>query len=237
MGLVSCVQLARMPALGRCAPGAAVVSIPLGFGSGGVVSHQPTGVPAWPAATISADRLTALPVRALYVGTNGSSGAIERARTTIEVAFPYLGAPSTIGEISPANVQLLAGWQQLADVAIIASLIIAACSLAVSVASGLVERKRPFSLLRLTGAPLGVLRHVVALEAAAPLVAISVLSAGTGLLAAHLFLKSQLNESLRPPGAHYYLIVAAGIIAALGIIASTLPLLERITGPEVARNE
>jgi hypothetical protein len=29
----------------------------------------------------------------------------------------------------------------------------------------------------------------------------------------------------------------AGISAALGIIASTLPLLERITGPDVARNE
>ena len=121
--------------------------------------------------------------------------------------------------------------------AIIASLIIAASSLAVSVASGLVERKRPFSLLRLTGAPIGVLRRVVALEAAAPLVAVAVLSGGTGLLAAHLFLRSQLSESLQPPGAHYYLIVVAGIVAALGIIASTLPLLERITGPEVARNE
>jgi hypothetical protein len=186
---------------------------------------------------MSADRLKVLPVQALYVGTNGSTDAIERARTTIEIAFPYGGSPSTIGEISPGASQLLASWRQLADVAIIASLITAACSLAVSVASGLVERKRPFSLLRLTGAPLGVLRRVVALEAAAPLVAIAVLSAGTGLLAAHLFLRSQLNESLRPPGAHYYLIVVAGIVAALGIIASTLPLLERITGPEVARNE
>jgi hypothetical protein len=41
-----------------------------------------------------------------------------------------------------------------------------------SAASGLVERKRSFSLLRLAGAPLGVLRRVVALEAAAPLIAI-----------------------------------------------------------------
>jgi hypothetical protein len=35
----------------------------------------------------------------------------------------------------------------------------------------------------------------------------------------------------------YYLIVLAGLVASLGIIASTLPLLQRITGPEVARNE
>jgi hypothetical protein len=35
----------------------------------------------------------------------------------------------------------------------------------------------------------------------------------------------------------YYLIVLAGLVASLGIIASTLPLLQRITGPEVAWNE
>jgi hypothetical protein len=235
--LVACAQLARTPALGRCPAGATVASVPLEFGSGGVVAHRSDGASVWPAAPTSLDRLGSLPVQALYVSTNGSSSAIEQARTTIEIADPLGGTPSTIGEISPENAQVLSGWKQLADVAIIASLVIAAGSLAVSVASGLVERRRPFSLLRLAGAPLGVLRRVVALEAAAPLVAIAVLSAGTGLLAAHLFLRSQLSESLRPPGAHYYLIVAAGIAAALGIIACTLPLLERITGPEIARND
>ena len=35
----------------------------------------------------------------------------------------------------------------------------------------------------------------------------------------------------------YYLLTAGGILAALGIIAATFPLLARITGPEVARNE
>ena len=39
------------------------------------------------------------------------------------------------------------------------------------------------------------------------------------------------------PGAAYYLITAGGILAALGVIAATFPLLARITGPEVARNE
>ena len=39
------------------------------------------------------------------------------------------------------------------------------------------------------------------------------------------------------PGAAYYVITGAGIAVSLGIIASTMPLLRRITGPEVARNE
>ena len=39
------------------------------------------------------------------------------------------------------------------------------------------------------------------------------------------------------PGPAYYLLTTGGIVAALGIIAATFPLLARITGPEAARNE
>jgi hypothetical protein len=125
----------------------------------------------------------------------------------------------------------------MTDVVILASLVIAGCSLAVSAAGGLTDRKRPFSLLRLTGVQLGVLHRVVALETAVPLVLIAAVSAGTGLVAAELFLKSELGETLRPPDAGYYVVVLAGLVISLGVIASTLPLLKRITGPEAARNE
>jgi predicted lysophospholipase L1 biosynthesis ABC-type transport system permease subunit len=131
---------------------------------------------------------------------------------------------------------MIAELQQMVRVVIIASLVIAGCSLAVSVAAGVSDRKRPFSLLRLTGVQLGVLRRVVALEAAVPLLLTAVVAVGTGLLGAELFLRSQLGESLRAPGLGYFVIVVAGLIASLGIIAATLPLIERITGPEVARN-
>jgi len=105
------------------------------------------------------------------------------------------------------------------------------------VTAGVNDWKRPFSLLRLAGAPIRVLRRVVALEAAVPLFAVAALAAGLGFAAAALFLRSQLDETLRSPGLEYYVIVIAGLVASLGIIASTLPLIERITGPEVARNE
>ncbi len=80
-------------------------------------------------------------------------------------------------------------------------------------------------------------RRMVVLEAAVPLLVISVFSAGLGFLAAALFLSSQLGYSLRSPGVDYYLLNLGGIAASLAIIASTLPLIERIAGPEVARNE
>jgi predicted lysophospholipase L1 biosynthesis ABC-type transport system permease subunit len=129
------------------------------------------------------------------------------------------------------------GWRQLANVVILASLAIAGCSLAATIAGGVSERKRPFSLLRLTGVPLGVLRRVVALESAVPLLLVAVVAIAAGLASADLFLRAQMRYNLQPPGVQYYLIVATGLAASLGIIASTLPLLARITGPETARNE
>jgi hypothetical protein len=231
--LVSCAQLASTPALGRCAPGAVAA---IAAGGLGIPRRGTQAAYRWPAAAISPKRLQHLPVQAIAVSTNGSAAAIERARTALEAAYPYLPYPATtIGE-NPFN-STLEGEQQLANVVILVSLPIAGCSLAVSVAGGLSDRKRPFSLLRLTGAPLGVLRRVVALESAVPLLIVAVIATAMGFLAAQLFLTSQLQYSLRPPGLGYYLVVLAGLAASLGIIASTLPLLNRITGPETARNE
>jgi hypothetical protein len=231
-GLVSCAQLARIPAVGRCWAGAAVAAIAVYLGETGTGASE---APVWPAASVSPQRLARIPVETVLVGTNGSLAAIERARTALEAAFPYLGPPATLGG-TPAQ-SAYGELQRLSEVVIVASLVIAGCSLAVSVTGGLTERKRPFSLLRLAGAPLGTLRRVVALESAVPLMVIALLSAGAGFLASGLFLQSELSESLRPPGIGYYVIVLAGLAASLGVIAATFPLLARITGPEVARNE
>ena len=70
----------------------------------------------------------------------------------------------------------LAGYQQLANVVILVSFPIAGCSLAVSVVAGLNDRKRPFSMLRLTGVQLGTLRRVVALETVVPLFVVAVVA-------------------------------------------------------------
>ena len=112
-----------------------------------------------------------------------------------------------------------------------------ALHLAVSAVAGLTDRKRPLSLLRLTGVPLRLLRRVVALEAAVPLIAASAIAVGTGLLAADLFLQAQFGVSLQSPGTTYYLGVLGRLAISLRLIAATLPLLNRITGPETARNE
>jgi hypothetical protein len=70
-----------------------------------------------------------------------------------------------------------------------------------------------------------------------PLLITAVVAAGCGFLGADLFLRAQMDRTLQPPGGDYYLVVFAGLVASLAVIASTLPLLSRITGPETARNE
>jgi hypothetical protein len=232
-GLVSCADLARAPTLGRCADGAAVAEVYPNFTG---PDRQHTN--AWPADARTVEDLQHLPVLAVVVGTDGSTSTLERTRTALEMAYPDRRfPPATDDDFNTDSTKTLAQWKQLANVVILTSLPIAGSSLAVSVAGGLADRKRPFSLLRLTGAPLRVLRRVVALESAVPLLVAAAVAIGTGFVAAQLFLRAQMHYSLRPPGVAYYVIVLAGIAVSLGIIASTLPLLERITGPETARND
>jgi len=235
-GLVSCAQLARIPALGRCPGGAQAVALP---DLSSFIASPRTQQTTWPAAPISAMRLQDLPAVTIAVATNGSAQAVERARTALELDYPYRQTPDTIGEIGASlpSTQTDRAYQQLADVVVLLSLPIAGCTLAASVAAGLTDRKRAFSMLRLTGGSLGLLRRVVLLESAVPLLAVAAFSIGIGFLAAALFAKSQLSYSLVPPEAAYYLLTAAGMAVSLGIIAATFPLLARITGPEVARNE
>ena len=234
-GLASCADLARVPALGTCPPGAAAVAMP----AGGFVwdAHAPRpDTMVWPAAAIPADRLAALPVVTIAVGTDGSPAAVERARSVLEAAYPaQTSVPHTVPEMFAHND--VTQYQQLAEVMILASLVVAGCTLAVSVAGALGERRRPFSLLRLTGVPLAMLRRVIALESAVPLLVVAVVAIAAAYGSADLFLRAQLGYTVRPPGVPYYVTVAAGLLGSLAIIAGTLPLLKRITGPETARND
>ena len=191
----------------------------------------------WPTARLSEAQLTRLPVDAVVVATDGSSATIERVRTSLEQAFPFQGTPVAVEALDPATARLLAMMQDMTAVVIVASLIIAACSLAVSVTAGLGERKRPFSLLRLTGVPLSSLRRVITLESALPLFIVAVVSLVVGLVAGALYLSSQVGIAFQVPGITYWAAVIGGLVASLAIIAATFPLLSRVTGPEVARNE
>jgi hypothetical protein len=238
ISVVSCSQLATTPALGRCKAGAEVAAVVTDLGFVPITKGTSlTAGTVWPTAAISLQRVQKLAVQTVAVATDGSASSIARAQTVLESAYPFVSSPSSFGAVSPRNAATMAEFEHLTDVVIVVSLIVAGCSLAVTMASGLSDRRRPFVVLRLTGVPLAVLRRVVTLETAVPLLVISAVSAGVGLLAADLFLRSQLGFTLRAPGFLYYVTVLGGLAAALLVIGSTLPLLDRITRPENARVE
>ena len=235
-GVVACDQLAKTPAIGKCAPGATEASI--GYFLSNLLGHNSNASSTvWPSAHLSAADVARLPVDAVVVATNGSSGSLERARTTLERAFPFQGAPVAVDALDPSTARLLTMIQDMTDGIIVASLIIAACSLAVTIAAGLGERKRPFSLLRLTGVPTSLLHRVVALESALPLFLVAAVSIVVGLVSAALYLHSQVGIAFSIPGIAYWATVLGGLAASLAIITATFPILDRMTGPEVARNE
>ena len=237
-GVVSCAQLAAVPALGRCPAGATAAAFPADGFRGPLSGIDATTI-TWPAANLPAARLNTLGVDAINVRTDGTTPAVEQARTLLENAhaYPAVGTPSTIGDIIAHDNATNNDYQQLANVVILVSLPIAGCTLAAGIAAGLADRKRPFSLLRLTGARLATLRRVVALEGAVPLLSVAAVAIATGFGAAAMVATEVQQHPMVAPGAAYYLLTAGGIIVSLGIIAATFPLLARITGPEVARNE
>ena len=235
-GVVTCAQLAETPAIGTCAPGATVASV--GYFLSNVLGHNShASTTAWPSAHLSAAMAARLPVDAVVVATDGSSESLERVRTTLDRAFPFQGQPIGVESLDPSSARLLTMIQDMTDIIIVASLIIAACSLAVNIVAGLGERKRPFSLLRLTGAPTKLLHRIVALESALPLLLVAAVSIVVGLVSAALYLHSQVDIAFRIPGITYWATVVSGLAASLAIIASTFPFINRMTGPEVARND
>jgi hypothetical protein len=239
-GLVSCAQLASVPVLGRCPPGAQVAAFPASSVVSGIsplVSGTSLQDITWPAAGITAQQLNATGLDIIAVATSGSQPAIEQARTVLDNAYPVPDGPQTIGELTTEGKAVSSTYQQLADVIIVASMAITGCTLATSIAAGIEDRKRPFSMLRLTGARLATLRRVVVLETAVPLLAVAIVAIGAAFGASAMFTSAQMQHPMAGPGAGYYLITAAGIAASLVIVAATFPLLRLITDPEVARNE
>jgi hypothetical protein len=236
-GVVSCAQLATVPGVGRCPAGATAAEFPAD-GFNGPLGYNSVSV-TWPAANLRGLRLDTLDVDAIDVQTDGSTPTVEHARTLLEDAraYPGVSTPSTVADLVAQDNSQNNAYQQLANVVILVSLPIAGCTLAAGIAAGLADRKRPFSLLRLTGARLSMLRRVVALEGAVPLLSVAAVAIGTGFAAAALYASEAQNHIMVAPGAAYYFLTAAGILVSLGIIGATFPLLARITGPEVARND
>ena len=147
--------------------------------------------------------------------------------------------PRTYGEAVAIRSGRAATLQRLVYFAVALTILVAGCSLAVAIGGGLVDRKRPFTLLRVSGTPIRTLYRVVFLEAVVPLAAATVVAAAIAYGMSILIVLR-----LAPPGTPvpllghvYYVTMGVGLVIALIVIGVTLPLLKRMTGPDNARFE
>lgn len=239
-GVISCAGLRALAALGQCAPGPQYVVVSAGsmFDDNPRYSTQPIASSGSPAFTGS---LRGLYLQAVLIKA-ASAGVVEEARTFLVTHTPQSQsgtAARTFGEAVQARGSVASTAERLVYIAVVLTIVVAGCSLAVTVGGGLVERKRPFTLLRLDGAPLAALYKVVLLEAVLPLLAAVVIAAGLAYLIAVMTVGgiAPAGTPIPVPGSTYFLMMGGGLLGALAVIAAALPLLGRVTSPASVRFE
>jgi hypothetical protein len=246
--VADCARLADLHALGTCAPGVAAVRLDPGsllYTDNLAALNKNLPLVTAGSPTFTGD-LGALRVGAILVKVSDPA-TLERVRTFLAVSYRDLtgtaegAAPQTFGEVAQVRAALYLELRTVALLVIAVTLAVAGCSLAIAVGGSLVERKRPFTLLRFSGTTTRVLRRVVLLESALPLIAATVAAAGLGF-----GLAVPVDNALTPPNTPisvhlpsqpYYLTIGTGLVLCAAAILLTLPLLNRTTIPDNARFE
>jgi len=173
----------------------------------------------------------------ILVETTGNPAVVETLRTKIATTVPFTASVDTDQSLYASGVAMFDQLRAAMYLGMIIVLIVAGCGLLVAVADSLLERRRPFALLRLTGMTLRQLRAAVLLEAAIPLIATTVLAAAAGTVYGEMVLNATSRTPYQWPSAQFMLAIVAGVVLALAIVTLTLPLLGKITRPENARFE
>lgn len=167
----------------------------------------------------------------IVVLTDGSQGAIERARTALIASIHPDISPVTRADYAGAGA--LRTTYQLTMLAYIGMAIavgISALSLTVATVSAALDRARTFGLLRLSGMPVRRLRAVIAYEAALPLGATVVLSAGLGFLVAYVLIRTIGNGLYFTwPDARFWLALGGSLALAAFAVASSFGIVRRST--------
>ena len=239
--IISCAGLRQLAAVGQCAPGVAAVKVSasnLLYSDNPTYSTQAIASASSPAFAGSLARYS---LGAVLVKVNNAT-TLERVRTFLDTHTTQSQSavpPKTYGEAVQIRIAYATIVQRLVYIAVALTLIVAGCSLAVVVGGGMVERKRPFTLLRVTGTSLATLYRVVLLEAILPLFSAAVVAAGIAYGISVLTVDRMAPAGTPTPmlGHVYYLTLGAGLVASLLVIVVTLPVLGRLTGPRSARFE
>jgi hypothetical protein len=223
---------------------------PAGRGGGelgpGVVQVVTGGVPEARVAPLLSDRAVAIrsevgaagtdrPVSEVLIATDGTPAAENRVRTRAANLVPN-AIIHTRRDPVDTDALFFDSLEQLQRLVWYFVLLVAACSLTVGMLAGVIERRRPFALLRASGLRLGELRQVVLLETVAAMLVTGVVGVGLGMATSYAFALFG-DLSWRWPDGGVLAMVGVGVLAALVLSALALPLLNAATRPDAVRFE
>lgn len=225
------LRAADAPSLGFTrVPTTDVVTLDMSF----LQSWTTAPVPLLPASTATFEHL--VPV-AIMVETDGTSEAIDRARTALNTS-DITGTPgSTPTDLElQSPTRLVQGLAVLAYLGMVIAVVIAGASLAVGTASAVLDRKKVLGLMRLMGMPASVVRTIILREAAVPLLTVLLISIGLGFLVAWLMVTG-IDDSYKVtwPGTDYFAALGISLLMALAAVTATFGLVERSTTPTTTR--
>jgi hypothetical protein len=169
--------------------------------------------------------------QALWLGTDGSAATARRIQGALIAAAPGAAlAPGRTPAFRPIVITT-AHWLLYAVLGLV--LVLAACSLAVTVVDQIFDRRRSLATLRALGTPLSLLRRVTLLEVGTPLLIATAIGALNGVVMGVAFVLLNGGHLVVPwvdvvvlpalVGAAWLIVTAIGL-AALGRAAPPVPL-------------
>jgi hypothetical protein len=178
---------------------------------------------------------TDLPVSLVYILTDGTPAAEDRVRTQAANLVPNALIHTQQDRID-TDAYFFGSLEQLQRLVWYFVLLVAACSLTVGMLAGVIERRRPFGLLRASGLRLGELRQVVFLETAAAMLVTAAVGVGLGMATSYAV--ALFGDMVwRWPDVGVFAMVGIGVLAALVLSAMALPLLDAATRHDAVRYE
>ena len=180
-------------------------------------------------------------VRAIMVRTDGRPATVERVRTrALAGEIPLSASPASRADLAAEGA--LAPENQFAAIAyvgIVIAALLSAVSLTVSAISSVIQRRRAFGLMRLTGMPRAALRKVVSIEAIAPVAAVflACLAAGAFTAWAVVITASEGKRTVGSPSLGFYVVLAFCFALTACSTAATVKAAFRVTGEGSVRFE
>ncbi len=173
----------------------------------------------------------------VFMATDGTLAALERLRAAalapgalVSPSFNFDGAPSTDSPITATDVSR-------AQIAVIAILFVATCSLTVLSLEGILDRRRELAALVAAGTPAATLRRAAALEVALPVAVAAAASIAVAVPVGFIVLHVARGMPLVVPWGGLVILFGESLAAAAAVLAVTLPAIGRLSGPDSLRYE